>query len=58
MKFIVWIKDLEFKIWVPNVDGPLTEKQAQRIAREIRKECGVATKYLPIGMDPGPLEKI
>jgi hypothetical protein len=33
-------------------DGPLTQKQAERIAKEIRKDTGVATKVLPVGTEP------
>lgn len=42
MKFIVEVK--ENKLWLPNGDGPMSEKTALRVAQEIRKECGVLTR--------------
>lgn len=50
MKYIVWIK--ENGHWVEQGDGPLSQKTAERIAREIRKECGVACRVRPVGQDP------
>ncbi len=50
MKHIVWIK--ENGKWVENGDGPVTQKQAERMAREIRKECGCAAKFLQVGIEP------
>ncbi len=50
MKYIVWVK--ENGQWEPNGDGPLTLKQAERIATEIRRECRVATKVLPANESP------
>jgi hypothetical protein len=49
-KYIVWIK--EDGRWIENGEGPLTLKQAERIAKETRKDCGVAAKVLPVGIDP------
>ena len=51
VKFIVWV--MEHGKWVEQGDGPLTEKQAQRIAREIRQDCGVRTCVRPVGVDKG-----
>lgn len=48
MKYIVWIR--EDGQWVEQGDGPLTEKQAARISREIRQDCGCAVKVLPVGV--------
>jgi hypothetical protein len=50
MKYIVWVR--EKGRWEPNGDGPLTQKQAERIAKEIRQECNVPTKVLPVGQEP------
>lgn len=49
-KVIVWIK--EAGEWVEQGDGPLTPKQAERIAREIWEDFHVATKILPVGRSP------
>lgn len=46
-KYIVWLK--EDGIWVEQGDGPLTLKTAERIVRELRRECGGAYKILPVG---------
>jgi len=51
MKYIVWVK--EGKTWEPNGEGPLTLKQAERIAKETRQDTGVPTKVLPVGQTPG-----
>jgi len=51
MKYIVWVRE-RGKRWEPNGDGPLTLKEAERIAKEIRKDCGVPTKVLPVGQTP------
>jgi hypothetical protein len=48
MKYIVWVK--EDGKWEENGDGPLTEIQANRISREIAKECGCRTRVLPVGV--------
>jgi len=45
MKYLVYIK--EHGQWVECGEGRLTQKQATRIAREIRAETGVATKVCP-----------
>lgn len=50
MKYIVWVK--EDGKWEENGDGPLTEIQANRISREIAKECGCRTRVLPVGVSP------
>ena len=41
-KYIVWIK--EDGRWVEQGDGPLTLKTAERIAKEIRRDCRVAAR--------------
>lgn len=38
-KYIVWIK--QDGRWIEQGDGPLTAKQALRIAREIRADFGI-----------------
>lgn len=50
MKYIVWVREGGY--WYPNGDGPLTKKQAERIAREVRQECRVNTKVLPVKNQP------
>lgn len=45
MKFIVQVK--ENGVWEDNGDGPMNEQTALRVAREIRKECGVQTRVVP-----------
>jgi hypothetical protein len=50
MKYIVWIK--EDGIWQEQGEGPMTLREAERIAREIRQDCGVRTKVLPVGVEP------
>jgi hypothetical protein len=50
MKYVVWVK--EFGKWELNGEGPLTLKQAERIARETRRDCGVPTRVLPEGEVP------
>ncbi len=37
-KFIVYVR--EDRKWAENGDGPLSHKEAERIARDIRRECG------------------
>ena len=51
MKHLVWLKETADARWEPNGDGPLSEKTAQRIAREIR-HLTAATRVLPVGTDP------
>lgn len=53
MKYLVWIK--EDGCWVEQGDGPLTKLQAERIAREIRQDCRVPAKVLPVGIEPSPM---
>ena len=50
MKFIVWVR-VDGR-WEEQGDGPLTAKQAERIAREIKKDCHCFTKILPEGVEP------
>lgn len=62
MKYIVWLrynkKAAEFHgepadTWVPNGDGPMGPKTAERIAREIKEDFrGVETKVLPVHEAP------
>lgn len=49
-RFIVWIK--EDGRWVEQGDGPLTSKQAHRIAKEIRIDCRCPALVLPEGIEP------
>ena len=42
MRYIVWIR--ENGRWVEQGDGPLPKATAERIAREIRADFGIATK--------------
>ena len=49
VKYIVWIK--EDGKWIEQGDGPLTAKQAERISKEIRRDCGCAVKVLPVGTE-------
>jgi len=51
MRYIVWIKE-RGQPWEPNGEGPLTLKQAERIAKETRQDTGVPTKVLPVGQEP------
>lgn len=55
-KCIVWIKEGKesesSEYWEPQGDGPLTPLQAERISKEIKKECNCRTKILPVGVDP------
>lgn len=48
--YIVWVK--EDGRWEPNGEGPLTLKQAERIAKETRQDTGVPTQVLPVGQEP------
>ena len=43
-KYLVVV--LEDGQWVDQGDGPLTLKQAERIAREIRQGCGVKARIV------------
>lgn len=49
-KHIVWIKDEG--VWKEQGDGPLTKKQAERIAGEISHDFGIPVKVLPVGVEP------
>lgn len=49
-RFIIWLR--EEGEWVEQGDGPLTQVQAERIAREIRQDFGLRTKILPVGQAP------
>ena len=51
MKYVVWVKE-RGKPWEPTGDRPTTQIQAERIAREIRRECGVPARALPEGEEP------
>ena len=65
-KFIIWIKQDEVAAalhggaagtWEPNGEGPLTQKQADRIVRETRRGCAVYPgrldfRILPCGQVP------
>lgn len=46
MKYIVYIN--EGNGWEEQGDGPLTLKQAERIAREIKADCKIPTKIEPV----------
>lgn len=50
-KFIVWVKE-RGEEWAPNGDGPMTEKTAERVAKEIRKYCGARAVALAEGNEP------
>lgn len=51
MKYIVWIK--EAGKWVEQGDGPLTEKTAKRIVKELRHDFpSCAARALPVGEAP------
>lgn len=55
MKYIVWIREREngaLKPWIEQGDGALTEKTANRIAREIRKDFNIPVRVLPVGETP------
>jgi hypothetical protein len=62
IKYIVWIKcryseegyklEPQEQIWEEQGDGPLTAKQAERIASEISHDFGIRTKILPVGSEP------
>jgi hypothetical protein len=49
-KYIVWVK--EGGVWQENGDGPVTQKTAERIARELRHDFGIPVKALPAGDEP------
>ncbi len=49
-RYVVWVK--EKGNWVEQGDGQLTKKTADRIAREIRQDCGCPVKVLPADTQP------
>lgn len=49
-KYVVWVK--EDGTWQPNGDGAMTEKQATRVASEIKRDCRVPAKVVPEGVIP------
>jgi len=60
MKYLLWLKFSERAaernseppgVWIEQGDGPLTKKQAQRIASEIQSD-GITIKTLPVGTAP------
>lgn len=51
-KYTVWIKE-RGQSWCENGDGPVTQLQANRIAREIASDFGIPTRVLPLGEWPG-----
>lgn len=56
MKFIVWVKDEDTRgNWVPNGDGPMSEKTAERIKNELRRAgypaLAMAVGHSPVGED-------
>lgn len=50
MRYLVWIK--EDGVWVEQGDGPLSLRTAERIAHEIKQDCRVPAKVLPVGQQP------
>ena len=58
-KYIVWIReDTSVFGWVEQGDGPLTLLEAQRIAREVSRECRVGTCVLPVGVDAEDVSRL
>ena len=51
-KYIVWVDERDGEGWQEQGDGPLTLLQAQRIAREIRSDCGCRTTIKPAFGNP------
>jgi hypothetical protein len=47
-KYIVWIR--QGGKWVEQGEGEMTQKQAERIAREIRRDCGCGARALAVGI--------
>ena len=45
-RYIVWVKTGP-RTWEPNGDGPMSEKQALRIANDLRKERVCDAHVLP-----------
>jgi hypothetical protein len=56
-RYIVWIKEEIGGPWVPNGDGPMTERDAVRVARELRESFRIPTRPLPAGVSPNDLQK-
>jgi len=50
-KYIVWIRE-PGRHWEPNGEGELTEKQAQRIARETVRDFHIPVRVYPVGQEP------
>ena len=50
-KFIIWIREARTSEWELQGGGPLPEKTANRIAREIRPLCW-KVRVLPVGEEP------
>ena len=62
-KYTVWVKsrysdtypryelDRENRVWEIS-ETPCTEKQAERIAREVKQDFGCRTMILPVGRTP------
>lgn len=50
MRFIVWID--QGKGWEEQGDGPMGEKTAERVAREIRADFKIPVRMLPEGQEP------
>jgi hypothetical protein len=55
VKFLVWIKEKRGRDWVEIGEGELTKKTADRIAGEIRHDCGIPVKVCAVGFDPNPI---
>jgi hypothetical protein len=51
-KYLVWVDEGEGAGWEEQGDGPLTLKQAERITREVKSECGCKAQFLPVGQKP------
>ncbi len=48
MKYQVWVKErAPGAEWEDCGEGPLTQAQAERIARELRQDTGCLTKIMP-----------
>ena len=51
-KYIVWVDERDGKGWHEQGNGPLSLKQAERIAKEIRQDCGCRVTIKPDGFLP------
>ena len=51
-KYIVWIDERDGEGWQEQGDGPLTLRQAERIAINIRNYCGCRILIKPEGYSP------